>query len=109
MSSWLLLLVLFAAYTAALLAAVGEKAIEDAKDPLPNGATRGTSCVPVIPLFPLVMWGVALLIDEVADQWGTWIIGGLHLAMLVFGATSFGASLWRLWRLTRTNKHGDDV
>jgi len=52
--------------------------LEDARNPLPDGGRRGFSPAPVIPVFPLVFWGGALLIDLFAAPWGSTVMTALH-------------------------------
>lgn len=40
---------------------------------------RGFSPVPVVPIFPLALWGLAILVDRFVAPWGTAVIGGFHV------------------------------
>jgi len=80
-------------------AALMEVAVRNRRDPLPGGGQRGVSFVPVIPLYPLVAWGAALLADHFADPWGTRIVGVLHVLFAVLLVGSIAKDFWRLKRL----------
>jgi hypothetical protein len=81
---WLLLLVfVFFVWGLWAAAVVTQNAVLDARLPLANGQRRSMSPAPVIPVFPLFVWGVAKLIDLVVDPWGTVIIGSLHVIFMV--------------------------
>lgn len=47
----------------------------------PQGA--GFSFLPVVPVFPLLFWGAATLVDRVVSPWGTYSVIALHLGMLL--------------------------
>jgi hypothetical protein len=42
----------------------------------------GVSILPVIPVFPMLLFGIAWVIDRYALPWGTRIIGGVHLLLI---------------------------
>jgi hypothetical protein len=46
------------------------------------------SAIPVIPLFPLLLWGVAKIIDYLITPWGTIVVGAAHA---VFGVVLSGS------------------
>lgn len=48
-----------------------------------RGDFGGTSILPGIPIFPLLAWGLAALLDRVHDQLGLVIVGGVHVLMLL--------------------------
>ena len=76
-SSWLLLIVLFLVWRLWGIAAAVQRAVADVRrgTEVPRG---GVSVFPVIPLFPLAFWGVAILVDRAAAPWGTWTVGLAH-------------------------------
>jgi len=94
---WLLLALIFFVWCLWAVAATAQVAVENARRPLPDGQRSGMSPAPVIPIFPLVLWGVAILIDLVVDPWGTIIFGSLHA---VFAAILV-VSIVRDWRRLR--------
>ena len=49
------------------------------------------SVIPVIPLCPLVFWGIATLIDLGIDPWGTILVGALHVVFAIV----LVISIWR--------------
>src|SRR5262249_35829962 len=91
---WLLLLFVFLVWCLWAVAATMQVAVEDARHPLTDGKRRGMSPAPVIPVFPLALWGAAKLLDLIVDPWGTMIIGSLHA---VYGVILVG-SIVRAWR-----------
>jgi hypothetical protein len=98
---WTLLGVILLVWSLWALACASAVAVHNARDPLPNGQQRGFSCAPVVPIFPLALWGIALLIDLVAEPWGTWIIGVLHGVLAVAFLGSIARDLCRLKLLHR--------
>jgi hypothetical protein len=55
----------------------------------------------VIPIFPLGFWGVALLVDCVADPWGKLVVGWFHVALGVAFAAFIGRDWWLLRSLDK--------
>ena len=45
--------------------------------------TGGVSILPVFPLFPLIAWGLAALLDSFRHHLGYYLIGGLHVILLL--------------------------
>ena len=88
---WLLLGFLLLVWLLWLAASMSEVALSEAKKGVPEGERRGVSILPGFPLFPIVFWGIALLIDAFADPWGTYMVAGIHV---VLGAR-WGASTVR--------------
>jgi len=48
-----------------------------------RGELGGVSIFPGFPLCPLAAWGISILLDLAHDRLGYYIIGGLHLVILV--------------------------
>src|SRR5262249_31562387 len=78
MSWWLLLLFVFLVWCLWAAAATARVAAFNASHSILLGDERGLSVVPVIPVFPLIFWGGAKLIDLFAAPWGTAIIASFH-------------------------------
>ncbi len=78
LSSWPLLVGVFVVWCLWAIAASIQRAAEDARKGIPKEQRGGVSILPVIPLNPLVLWGVAYLIDDVSNPWGTLIVGAGH-------------------------------
>jgi hypothetical protein len=93
---WLLLVFIFFVWCLWAVAAAAQVAVENVRQPLPDGQRRGMSPAPVIPVFPLVLWGAAILIDLVVDPWGTIIVGSLHAVYAVILVVSIVRDWWRL-------------
>jgi hypothetical protein len=93
---WLLLAFIFFVWCLWVAAAIAQVAVENARHPLPNGQRRGMSAAPVIPVFPLALWGAAELIDLAVDPWGTIVIGSLHAAYAIVLVGSIVRDVWRL-------------
>ena len=55
----------------------------------------GVSLAPILPIFPLVFFGLAKLVDMFVAPWGSWIIGSLHALLVV---AFLAAILWQLLR-----------
>ena len=82
MNALVLLAVVFAAWVAWCAAGIAQVKLEDARRGVPKAERRGSTSLPIIPLLPLAVWGVALLIDLAADPWGTWVVGSIHATWL---------------------------
>ena len=93
---WLLLLFIFFVWCLWAVAAAAQLAVEDARRPLPNGARRNLSVVPVLPVYPLILWGVAVLLNTVWDQCGTILVGCLHALFAMVLVVSIARDWWRL-------------
>jgi hypothetical protein len=63
-----------------------------------KGGPGGVSVVPVFPLFPLLAWGLAVALDLAHDRLGYYIVGALHLILLVL---FLGGSLKYLYVIVR--------
>jgi hypothetical protein len=75
MESLLLLGICTVAWLAWLPAALLEKEA--------RGDKGGTSIMPIIPFYPLVAWGVGLGLNALRPSAGLYVIGGLHIILLV--------------------------
>jgi len=98
MGAALLLLVVFAAWVLIFAAAGLRKAVEDARRGVPEGERSGVIAAPIIPVFPLAVWGLALLADRVVPPWGTGVVGSIHAIGV---AVSVALISWRI-RLLRS-------
>ena len=58
-----------------------------------RGGSGGTSILPVIPLFPLVGWGIGVGLNLIKPNAGLYIVGGLHAVLLAafVGSVIFSA------------------
>ena len=70
---------------------MSEVAVSEARRGIPEGERRGVSILPGFPVFPLMFWGAALLVDWLANPWGTIVIAGLHM----IPGTAWAASIYR--------------
>jgi hypothetical protein len=77
---------------------VAQRAAEDVRRGTPEGQRGGVSILPDIPVFPVVLWGIAWLIDRAIDPWGTWAVAGAHGVF----AACLVVSLVRDWRYLRS-------
>jgi hypothetical protein len=46
-----------------------------------RGDSGGTSILPVIPLFPLVAWGIGVCLNMIKPKAGLYVVGGLHAVL----------------------------
>lgn len=46
-----------------------------------KGNSGGTTILPVIPLFPLVAWGIGVGLNMIKPKAGLYVIGGLHVVL----------------------------
>lgn len=65
-----------------------------------RGESGGFSVLPGFPLFPLLAWGLAALLDRLYDNLGLIIVGSLHALLLA----SFIVSVVRSLIAIRRNK-----
>jgi hypothetical protein len=96
MTTWLLLAFVFAVWCCWVVACAAEKAVKEARRGVPVGQRGGVSAVPGIPVFPLVFWGFAVVLDLFVSPWGIVIIGGFHLVFLVLLLVSIAKNWWCL-------------
>lgn len=94
--TWLLLSSISVAWLLWCFAGVWEVKVEDRRNPLPDGTRRGFSIVPVIPLYPVALWGIAKLIDRFANPWGSVSIVLLHA---ILGVVALGSCIRDHFRL----------
>jgi hypothetical protein len=94
MSMWWLLALIFFAWMLWGAACLSQKTVANAQ--LPKDKRGSVSLLPVIPVFPLALWGLALLIDLIIDPWGTGVIASLHA---IFGLVLIVSIVRDLWRL----------
>ena len=83
MATWFLPVFLFLVWFVWVIACAGETAVGNARRGIPEGRRGGASIFPGIPVFPLVFWGVAWIIDSVVSPWGSSIVGGAHVVFVV--------------------------
>jgi hypothetical protein len=81
MASWILLVFLLFVWVLWLFSCMAEVAVAEARRGIPEGDRRGVSLLPGFPIFPLVFWGAALLVDWLASPWGTIAVAGLHIIL----------------------------
>jgi hypothetical protein len=68
------LFLFFVWFLAVLVPTLGKKS---------RGEPSGVSIFPGFPLCPLAAWGISTLLDLAHDRLGYYLIGGLHLVLLV--------------------------
>jgi hypothetical protein len=95
MPSWLLLVALLVVWLLWGIAAVFGRAVDDKRRGIPEGQRGGVSFAPVIPVCPLVFWGIALVVNLVVDPWGTLIVGAFHAVLAVLFVISIGRNTWQ--------------
>ena len=91
--------VIFANWLAFLLIPAGKLAIEDARNNVPKDKRRGTSILPGFPIFPLIVWGIAIVLKHFTSPWGTWSILGFHGVLLLVPLSIIGRDILRLKRI----------
>jgi hypothetical protein len=99
MPSWLLLTLIFFAWCLWAAAAIVQKRLDGARRGLSPDKRGGVSVMPVIPIFPLLAWGAALLVDRFADPWGKWSFATLHAIYAIVLAGSIIRDLNSLRRI----------
>ena len=101
MSPWLLLVVLCVVWFLWFVAEAAELAASEAARGVPENQREGVPLLPAVPLFPLLFWAIALLVDLFADPWGTVAVGSLHALLAVWFILSLARNWWRLRSLDR--------
>lgn len=101
MSWWLLLVMLFVVWLLWGVAAVFARGVQDRRRGIPESQYGSVSLAPTIPFFPLGFWGIALLVDRVADPWGTVVVGWFHAVLAAMFIISISRDLWRLQLLDK--------
>lgn len=96
MPPWVLLLFIFVAWCLWAVSAAVELAAEDALKDVPAEQRRGVSVFPILPGFPLLLWGFAWLIDRAASPWGSVIVGMGHLVFALYLTVSIARKARRL-------------
>jgi len=61
---------------------------------VPIEKRHGASLFPVIPLFPLAAWAMAVYIDKLISPWGSLLVAAVHAILSV----AFIVSVVRNWR-----------
>lgn len=59
------------------------------------------SVLPIIPIYPLVAWGLAWLLNRSGKDSGTYLIGGLHVLFLVVLLISCTRSIIQIRRMRK--------
>lgn len=88
-SPWLLPALLLGVWCLWAFAATAELRAKELRLSIPKDQRGGVSILPVIPLFPLLFWGVAWLMDAWASPWGTVAIGTLHIILMAMMGFTF--------------------
>ncbi len=82
-NQWILAGGIFLVWCLWVLACAIAVAASDARRGVPPGERRRTSCLPGIPLFPVVFWGIAWIINRLFPSWGTITVGGFHVLFAI--------------------------
>lgn len=83
MSIWILVLVVALTWFINLVASLTQAGVEDVKNPLESGRTRGVSLMPV-PVMALFFVLVALGVDALFDtNWGSRVVVGAHVLFAI--------------------------
>jgi hypothetical protein len=97
---WQLLIEVFVVWILWALAALVGHELFAARRGIPRGQRGGMSIAPIIPLFPLLFWGGALLADTLVSPWGTVFVGWIHVSLAIVFISSI---TWGLWCLKSLN------
>jgi hypothetical protein len=91
--------VIFVSWLAFAVAPAGKLAIEDEQNKVREDKRRGNSILPGWPLFPLVVWGVAIAVDHLIPPWGAGTFLGLHVVLLAVSVWIIVRDILRLRKL----------
>ncbi len=89
MPIWILVVVVTLTWYINLIASASQAAVEDVKNPLESGRTRGTSIMPVVVMavfFVLVALGVDALLNT---TWGSGVVVSGHVVFAIACAIGF--------------------
>ena len=89
MPIWILVLVVTMTWYINLVASASDASVEDVKNPLESGQTRGVSIIAVVIMavfFVLVALGVDALLDT---TWGSRVVVGTHVLFAIACAIVF--------------------
>ncbi len=88
MPIWILVVVVTLTWCTILAAELTGAAVEDVKNPLGGGQTRGVSIFPV-PIMPVIFVPIALGVDALLDTiWGSRVVGSAHVFLAILAAIS---------------------
>ncbi len=88
-------------------AALANHAATAAHRGIPKGQREGVSLAPIIPVYPLVFWVAALLVDLAIGPWGTIVVSSFHAALGLCFVASIARDCWRIRSLDkRSNPDG---
>jgi hypothetical protein len=93
--------ILFVSWLAFFLVPVGRLAIEDPLAGIPKNQRRGTSILPGFPIIPLVLWGLAWLLDRIVSPWSTLAFVCLHALLLGVSLLIIIRDILRLRRISQ--------
>jgi len=99
--------VLFLSWLAFVLVPAVKLAIEDEINEIPEQQRRGTSIMPVFPILPLILWGIAWLLNRMIASWTTWCILIGHLLLLAASAIILARDTLRLREIARKKVKSD--
>ena len=103
---WIVLPVATVAYFSVFWIIAAQRAIEDAKNGVPEGKRRGVSLLPTIPFYPLAAWGIAAYLDDSGSRWGSTIVVWFHIALLVL---SVAINIFYGFKLRAIRKQPEDL
>ena len=97
MATWPFLIFVNVTWFLWAMVTVIQKEVEDRQNQVPEDQHRGTTILPIIPLFPLLICGLAILGDWVfSTVWVTRVVAILHTIKLVIVLYFIALGLWRL-------------
>jgi hypothetical protein len=99
MSWWLLFIFVTLTWFAWCAGAILELKADKLEGKCPPDA--GCSLVPIVPLYPLALFGIAMLLDKFLTPWGTRIILWFHIALGILFAAAIIRDLNRIRRIKR--------
>ena len=98
MPIWILVLVVTLTWCTILAAELTGAAVEDVKNPLGGGRTRGVSIFPV-PIMPVIFVPIALGVDVLLDTvWGSRVVGSAHGLFAILATILVVRDIWYLRR-----------
>ena len=90
---WALLIEVWIVWLLWCVGALAGRALSYARRGVPVDHLSGVSLAPIIPLFPLGFWTVAIVTDVFVNPWGTIVVGAFHAILGV----SFAIGILRDW------------
>jgi hypothetical protein len=79
---WMLCIVIFACWVCFIALGATAVSFRNAVEKVPVGQEHGFSAAPIVPVLPMLLFGIAKCVDHFLPPWGTLVIEALHGLMM---------------------------